>query len=173
MNRAIVRLMLALLVFAPITVAESNPAKARPQAPPTGEPSVATQSNDASAEAAIRELEQQVEAAIVSGDTLFLMSVYADDFRMAHATGQIENRTQWLENVARRSFVSRKIVALDVDIHGSVVVTYGKLDMTIRNAQGEHSILLKYIRVYEEKNGHWQMLMHRSFNETTTAKTSS
>jgi hypothetical protein len=73
----------------------------------------------------------------------------------------------------QRPFVSRKIVSLDVEIHGDVAVTYGQLDMTVRDERGEHGNLLKYLRVYELRNGSWQMLMHRSLDETTTVKTHS
>ena len=60
----------------------------------------------------------------------------------------------------------RQLKALDVEVHGNVAVTYGQLEMTQRNDHGERSSLLKYVRVYEHKNGHWQMLMHRSVAET-------
>jgi ketosteroid isomerase-like protein len=172
MSNSITWLTLATALLAPPTLAQSEPARTTLQAQAsslTDKHSIARVNNDASAEATIRELEQHVEAAIVSGDTAFLQSVYADDFRFTHYTaGQVSTKTQWLEDVARRPFVSRRIDALDVEIHGSVAVTYGLLDMTAPGEHGQHSFLLKYIRVYEQRNGHWQMLMHRSIDETSS-----
>lgn len=122
--------------------------------------------DDTSVQATIRELEEHVEAAIVSGDTEFLQTVFAEDFRYARTSGQVENKVKWLEDVARRPFLARKIISLDVEIHGNVAVTHGQLEMTVRDDHGGHSNLLRYLRVYEQRNGRWQMLSHRSLDET-------
>ena len=131
-----------------------------------GASSVLDSADDTPDAAIIRRLEQGVEAAIVSGDTTFLQTVFADDFRYTRTTGQIETKAQWLEDVAKRPFVIRKIVNLDIEVHGDVAITDGQLDMTVRNEQGEHSNLVKYLRVYQRRNGQWQLLTHRSLEET-------
>ncbi len=167
MNRSLIRLTMAALLTQ-LMLAQPEPARTpgHRSTSEIGKHLIDGMDNDSSAEATVRELEEHVEAAIVTGDTAFLQSVYADDFRFTHFTGQIQNKTQWLGNVARRPFVSRKLDVLDVEIHGNVAVTYGQVDMTQRNEHGEHSSLLKYVRVYEHRSGHWQMLTHRSVAET-------
>lgn len=131
-----------------------------------GASSVLDSTDDTPDAAIIRTLEQRLEAAIVSGDITFLQTVFADDFRYTRTTGQIETKAQWLEDVAKRPFVARKIVSLDIEVHGDVAITDGQLDMTVRNEQGEHSNLVKYLRIYQRRNGQWQLLTHRSLEET-------
>ncbi len=171
MHRIIFCLTLATVILPQPMPAQPGALKAALQATgssPVAERSMATQRTDTSTEATIRDLEHKVEAAIVNGDTSFLKSVYADDFRFTHYTaGEVSDKAQTLEAFARRPFVSRRIDALNVEIHGDIAVTYGLLDMTSRSNQGEHSFLLKYVRVYEQKDGRWQMLMHRSLEETS------
>lgn len=60
----------------------------------------------------IRALEQRAEEATVSGDTAFLETVFASDFTYARTAGEVENKAQWLQHVARKPFISRKIVAM-------------------------------------------------------------
>lgn len=122
--------------------------------------------DDSPAAATIRALEQRVEDATVSADTAFLEKIFADDFTYARTTGEIENKAQWLQHVAKRPFLARKIVALEIDIHGDVAVLHGQLDLTVQDERGGHSNLVKYLRVYQQRNGQWQMLTHRSLEET-------
>jgi ketosteroid isomerase-like protein len=166
MNRSIFCLCLATLLLTRFSLPQSAPANTMteaPDCPPTKALVIAGQ-NASLVEATIRELEQQVDAAVFSGDVRFLQSVYADDFRFTHGTGKVQNKAEWLEDVGRRPFVSRKLHVLDVEIHGNVAVTYGRLDVTWREGQ---SVSLNYVRVYQQRNGHWQMLMHRAVEETS------
>jgi hypothetical protein len=114
----------------------------------------------------IRALEQRAEEATASGDTAFLETVFASDFTYARTTGEVENKAQWLQHVARRPFISRKIVTMDIEIHGDVAVVHGQLDVAVHDDHGGHANLVKYLRVYEQRNGQWQMLTHRSLEET-------
>jgi len=125
----------------------------------------AHQAEDTSAAAAVRALEYRIEDAMVSGDTAFLEKLFADDFTYSLATGVVQNKAQWLQRVAKRPFVTRKIIALNIEIHGDVAVLHGQLDLTVHDDHGEHSNLLKYLRVYQQKNGQWQMLTHRTLEE--------
>jgi ketosteroid isomerase-like protein len=126
----------------------------------------AHQAEDTPAAAAVRALEYRIEEAMVSGDTAFLEKVFADDFTYALATGVVQNKAQWLQRVAKRPFVVRKIVSLNIEIHGDVAVLHGQLDLTVHDDNSEHRNLLKYLRVYRQKNGQWQMLTHRTLEET-------
>ena len=118
------------------------------------------------AETTIRALEQRAEEATVSGDTAFLETVFASDFTYARTTGEVENKVQWLQHVARKPFISRKIVAMDIEIHADVAVVLGQLDVAVRDDHVGHANLIKYLRVYQQRNGQWQMLTHRGLEET-------
>jgi ketosteroid isomerase-like protein len=109
----------------------------------------------------LRAMDQRVEDAVVRADLKFLESVYANDFRFTHGTGNVQSRDEWLKSVARREFLSRKVSLVEVELHGDVAVTFGRLDV-IKSGEGGEKYSLKYVRVYERRNGRWEMLMHRT-----------
>ena len=109
----------------------------------------------------LRAMDQRVEDAVVRADLKFLESVYANDFRFTHGTGNVQSRDEWLKSVARRGFLSRKVSLVEVEMHGDVAVTFGRLDV-IKNGEGGEKYSLKYVRVYERRSGRWEMLMHRT-----------
>jgi ketosteroid isomerase-like protein len=146
----------SLAVFFALTLAAVSPARGGWFQVPTG----------VRDDHEIRDLENKVESAIVRRDTNFLQTVFADDFRYIRTTGQVETKSEWLADVAKGSFVSRDVVALEVEIHGNVAVTHGELKMTVRDEHGEHSNVVKYMQVYRRQSGVWQMLNHRSLQET-------
>ena len=111
--------------------------------------------------AALRAIDQQIEDAVVRADLKFLESVYAKDFRFTHGTGNVQNKDEWLKSVAKKGFLSRKVSLVEVEVHGDVAVTYGRLDV-VKSGEGGEKYSLRYVRVYERKDGRWQMLMHRT-----------
>lgn len=109
----------------------------------------------------LQAMDQRIEDAVVKADLKFLESVYAGDFRFTHGTGNVQSKDEWLKSVAKRGFLSRKISLVEVELHGDVAVTSGRLDV-VKSGEGAEKYSLKYVRVYERRNGRWQMLMHRT-----------
>jgi ketosteroid isomerase-like protein len=110
----------------------------------------------------IKELEQRIEDAVVKADLKFLKSVYADDFRFTHGDGEVQNKTEWLELVAKREAKSRKISTSEVELHGNIAITVGRLDVVWKGKSEDDKYALKYVRVYERKKGKWVLLSHRT-----------
>jgi len=125
-------------------------------------------SQRASDEAELRALEQQVDDAIRKGDTTFLESVFAADFRFLHADGGITDKGASLQQVGKRPYTFRHQDAVKIEMHGNVAVIDGLVDVNARGEHGNHSYLVKYVRVYERIDRHWQMLMQRSVGETSS-----
>jgi ketosteroid isomerase-like protein len=123
-------------------------------------------SQSSSAEAELREVEQRVEIAITNGDVTSLQSVFADDFLFVHFHGDVTDKAASLQQVAKRPYISRHLDGLKIEMHGDVAVTNGLLDISARGEHGASSYLVKYLRVYERRNGHWQMSMQRGLEET-------
>jgi hypothetical protein len=124
------------------------------------------QINDTQDTAAVRVIEQRLEEATVNNDAAYLEKVFADDFTYARTTGEVANKTQWLQNVAKRPFMYRRIVSVNIEIHGDVAVARGNLDMAVHDEHGGHGNLIKYLHIYERRNGTWLLLTHRSLEET-------
>ena len=112
--------------------------------------------------AEIKELEQRIEDAIVKVDLKFLKSVYSDDFRFTHGDGEAQNKTEWLELVAKREAKSRTISTSEVELHGNIAITLGRLDVVWKGDSKDDKYTLKYVRVYEKRKGKWILLSHRT-----------
>jgi ketosteroid isomerase-like protein len=127
----------------------------------------AQENQRASNEAELRTLEQQVDDATRKGDTTFLESVFATDFRFLHADGGITDKAESLQQVAKRPYTFRHLDAVKIEMHGDVAVIDGLVDVNAHGEHGNRSYLVKYVRVYQRRDGHWQMLMQRSVGETS------
>lgn len=129
-------------------------------------PIVPALAGGADAAAEIRELEQRVEDATVKRHLEFLDSVYADDFRFTHADGTVRSKAESLKSLTNTRFISREISSLEVEIHGNVAVAAGRLDIARHAENGERKYSLRYVRVYQRRNGKWKMLMQRIVSES-------
>ena len=109
----------------------------------------------------LRAMDQRIEDAVVRADLKFLESVYANDFRFTHGTGNVQSKDEWLKSVANKGFLSRKVSLVEVELHGDVAVTFGRLDV-IKSGDSGEKYSLRYVRVYERRSGRWEMLMHRT-----------
>ena len=116
----------------------------------------------------IKQLEQLIEDAVVKADLKFLKSVYADDFRFTHGDGETQNKAQWLELVAKREVKSRKISTSEVELHGNVAITVGRLDVVWKGEGKDDKYALKYVRLYERRKGKWVLLSHRTIEMLKT-----
>ena len=110
----------------------------------------------------LKQLEQRIEEAVVKADIKFLKSVYANDFRFTHGDGEVQNKKEWLELVAKREVKSRKISTSEVEMHGNVAITVGRLDVVWKGEKKDDTYSVKYVRIYERRNGRWTLLSHRT-----------
>ena len=123
--------------------------------------------------AAIAALEYRVEAAVVDRNVAFLDSVYAPTFRFKHSTGDLEDRARRMTSLARplRSgqprMLSRKLDSLDVEVHGDVALTTGRIRVNREHADpAQREYVIRYARIYVRRDGRWQQLTHHSTGET-------
>lgn len=118
--------------------------------------------NDAVA-AQITQLEHQVEAAFQRADAGFLNAVLGEDFRFRHASARNDGKSETVVNFAKAgNFVSRTLTAVEVEPHGGVAVTNGRIE--VRSA-APRDYTVCYTRLYERRDGQWRLLSHRTFRE--------
>lgn len=128
-------------------------------------------SRDSAAASDIARIEHRIEAATAGatvGDSAFLDSVYAPGFRFKHATGQLQTRAQVLAVVRRARFAARDLDSLDVEVHGDMALSTGRIH--VRRRPGAPPALasgytLRYVRVYVYRDGRWRLLTHHSTGE--------
>lgn len=129
--------------------------------------------------ATIAALEQRIEDAVTRRDAAFLDEVYAPTFRFKHSTGSMETRAQRMASLRREvppdapgRFIARVVDSLDVEVHGNVALTTGRIH--VRRDGGEprwRDYTVRYARIYQRSGprGRWLLLTHHSTAETQGA----
>jgi len=111
--------------------------------------------------------------AVVRGDVGLVDAASAPTFTFTHGDGwttggeplRVDRRADWLATVARAPYASRVLDSVQTEVHGDVVITYGRYVARYKNAApGRRQFTVWYERVYAKRNGKWQYLSHRTVN---------
>ena len=117
-------------------------------------------------------LEKRIEEAVLRADIAFLDEVCADDFTYTHGDGWttggpvlgVDRKDDWLASLAGR-YSSREVDSQQVEVHGDVAVTMGRLRARSGGPEVERrSFSFWYVRVYAQRDGQWRYLSHRTVN---------
>jgi hypothetical protein len=117
--------------------------------------------------------EREIEAAVVRGDVSFVDAASAPTFTFTHGDGwttggaplRVDSRADWLATVARSPYSSRVLDSVKAEVHGDIVITYGRYVGRFRNAApGRRQFTVWYQRVYANRGGKWQYLSHRTID---------
>ncbi len=106
-------------------------------------------------------LEHAVEAAVTRKDAAFLDTVYSADFVFQHGTRRVDDKASWLDSLrgGGPAAASRTLSELAVEPHGDVATTTALISVVAATGR-VYSI--RYVRVYAQRDGRWQMLSHRT-----------
>jgi hypothetical protein len=117
--------------------------------------------------------ERDIEAAVVRGDVGFVDSASAPTFTFTHGDGwttggeplRVDSRADWLTTVAKAPYASRVLDSVKTEVHGDIVITYGRYVARFKDAApGRRQFTVWYERVYAKRAGKWQYLSHRTVN---------
>jgi hypothetical protein len=117
--------------------------------------------------------EREIEAAVVRGDVAFVDRASAPTFAFTHGDGwttggqplRVDSREDWLATVARSPYASRVLDSVQTEVHGDIVITYGRYVGRFKDAPpGRRRFTVWYERVYAKRGGNWQYLSHRTVN---------
>ena len=153
------------LVFVAFLVLSCSVSAQQPESSPA--PASAATSGIA---AEVMAFEAQIELATVRGDVAFVDASTSSDFTFTHrdswTSGGKESRTDdkkaWLATVAKAPYLYRNLDSIQVELHGDVVITFGRYKMRQKaNPKGPESSVW-FERVYAKRNGRWQYLSHRT-----------
>ena len=115
--------------------------------------------------------EREIEAAVVRGDVGFVDRASAPTFTFTHGDGwttggaplRVDSRADWLATVANAPYASRVLDSVKTEVHGDVVITYGRYVGRFKKAvPGRTQFTVWYERVYAKRDGKWQYLSHRT-----------
>ena len=123
--------------------------------------------NDAD-QAELIEIEKAIAAAVVNLDFETMDRTYADEFVFFHSTGVIEGKDDWLTKLRNGEavYTARIVDSLEVDFHGGTAITSGRIHLKTKSVDPQRrEFTVWYYRIYEKRDGRWQMLSHRSLHE--------
>ncbi|HKH74866.1 MAG TPA: nuclear transport factor 2 family protein [Vicinamibacterales bacterium] len=115
--------------------------------------------------------ERDIEAAVVRGDVAFVDAATAPTFMFTHGDGwttggaplRVDTRADWMATVAKAPYASRILDSVKTEVHGDVVITYGRYVGRFKDAApGRRTFTVWYERVYARRDGKWQYLSHRT-----------
>lgn len=115
--------------------------------------------------------ERDIEAAVVRGDVPFVDAATAPTFTFTHGDGwttggaplRVDTRADWMATVAKAPYASRVLDSVKTEVHGDIVITYGRYVGRFKDAApGRRTFTVWYERVYALRNGKWQYLSHRT-----------
>ena len=116
-------------------------------------------------------LERAIEDAVVKGDVRFVDAASAPTFTFTHGDGwttggaplRVDSRADWLATVAKAPYASRVLDSVKTEVHGDVVITYGRYVARFKTAEpGRRQFTIWFERVYAKRDGRWQYLSHRT-----------
>lgn len=117
-----------------------------------------------SSEDEIRAADQRWAAAVKGGDTAKLDRMYTSDLIYAHATGNVENKAQYIERLR-----SGKQKYSDVVIESTKIVSYGdsavshSIVRTIgTNDNGPFNDHVMMMHVWVKQRGEWRLAAHQT-----------
>lgn len=110
-------------------------------------------------------LNQEIDQRVVSKDTNWLRSRYADDFVFSHGSGKVEGRAGWLATVRRANYPSRLHDSVKVELHPGLAIVKGKMAISRAGKEKTDRYHLRYIRVYAWREKDWQLVSHSTTHE--------
>ena len=117
-------------------------------------------------EDSVRQAETEWAAAVVKKDFSVLDRVLADDLTYTHSDGRLDSKKNFIEALrsGKQTYSAAEHQSMDVRlINKDVAVVRGRVRMTAAVAgQAATPANFSMLRVYQLKNGQWQMVAHQS-----------
>ena len=112
--------------------------------------------------------EKTIAEAVVNLDFDTMDKIYADEFVFYHSTGAVEGKDDWLTRLRNGDavYTARIVDSLAVDFHGDTAITSGRIHLKTKSTNPDRrEFTVWYYRIYENRDGRWQMVSHRSLHE--------
>lgn len=107
----------------------------------------------------IRDLEGQINAAVVSGDLHVFERLLADDFTHTNQLGIFRTRSQWLANhkPGQSPYVAYEVDDMKIRVYGDTAVVTARTTPKGRDSKGNPITgQYRYLRVWAKRDGQWR-----------------
>jgi hypothetical protein len=109
-------------------------------------------------------LDKQRMDAMVAQDVATMEKLIADDLVYTHSSARIDTKQSLIGNMKSGSTVYTQMEPSDVAAQdlGDAVVLTGTAKVTVQGARGEMKFGIRFIDVYANRGGQWQMVAWQS-----------
>jgi len=111
------------------------------------------------AEQQIRDLEDRINAAVVSGDIHIFEQLLAHDFTHTNQTGKFRTRSEWLANhkPGQSPYVAYDVDDMKIRVYGDTAVVTARTTPKGRDSKGNPITgQYRYLRVWTKRDGQWR-----------------
>jgi hypothetical protein len=104
-------------------------------------------------------------AATKSADLEKLTAIFSDEFRYAHSSGTVDTKQSYIESLTSGR---TKYLTLDYEERAftfpapGIALMTGRAHVKVANATGGVDMVLSFLGVWREENGHWRFLAWQS-----------
>jgi uncharacterized protein (TIGR02246 family) len=111
------------------------------------------------AEQEIRDLEERINAAVVSGDLHVFELLLADDFTHTNQAGIFRTRAQWLANhkPGQSPYTRYDVDELRIRVYGDTAIVTARTTPKGQDSRGKPITgQFRYLRVWAKRDGKWR-----------------
>lgn len=104
-------------------------------------------------------------AATLAGDRTKLATIFSDELRYAHSSGNVDTKASFMDALAagRLKYVAWNYVERNFSFPApSIALMSGRTRIKVARAEGELEMMLSFLSVWREENGQWRFLAWQS-----------
>ncbi len=104
-------------------------------------------------------------AATLAGDRAKLTTIFCDELRYAHSSGNVDTKASFMDALAagRLKYVAWNYVERKFSFPApGIALMSGRTRIKVARAEGELEMMLSFLAVWREENGQWRFLAWQS-----------
>lgn len=107
---------------------------------------------------------EKMRKAMVDGDRAVLQSIAADSLSYGHSSGKVENKTEFVENIAsgKSDFVTIDLTEQTISIAGNNAIVRHILSAATNDGGKPGTVKLKILLVWVKEKGQWKLLARQA-----------
>lgn len=116
------------------------------------------------AQKAVGDAVEKLRKAMVDADKTALVSLAADSLSYGHSGGKVENKTEFVENIAsgKSDFVSIVLSEQTVTVAGNNAIVRHILDAATNDGGKPGTVKLRVLLVWVKEKGQWRLLARQA-----------
>jgi len=107
---------------------------------------------------------EKLRKAMVDGDRAALNNAAADSLSYGHSSGKVENKTEFVENIAsgKSDFVTIDLSEQTITLSHNIAIVRHLLNATTNDGGKPATVKLKVLLVWEKEKSRWKLLARQA-----------